>query len=268
MPTKYRELNWEGAGYFGVPLAEHEMTAAEAAKWAEFDAVLASAKRGDFSGVSTLLTIYDDTDSWMLGSACSDLIGDIGDRRFFEQLRPAVTNVLDPTYSVDLGRSLAIWGHLTVVPALLETLGRIADFVDAPALVQMISTLLEPEPGPLGEIAALKDVAGYSARVLQQLDLVAARVGTGDAIVLLGDLFSVDRLVAAMRQLLLSGGRFDPYLRHKFEATTGVDCSGFYENEILQPLQALATLEDFEDRVDPTEYAPGRRYFFGHPLPD
>lgn len=264
------ELNWEAAGYHGFPVAPGQggyASAEEAAAWSGFELVLANAKRGDFSGIKRLLTIYDGAD-WMLSGACSELMGDIGSRQFFEELRPAVTSILDPTYSVDLGRSLAIWGHLSAVPTLLETLAKIAEFDDAPALVQMLSVLLEPEPGELGDFDGLHDIAAYSTKVRRQVDVVASRLGSVDRIVMFGDLFAVDKLVDVMRRRLTERGRFDPYLRHKFEATTGVDCSGFYEDEVLQPLQALAIIEEFEDRGGANAFEAGRRYFFGHLVPD
>lgn len=270
MRNHFMELDWEGTGYHGFPAArgpDGYVSDEEAAAWSGFEQVLGAARRGDFSSVAQLLEVYDDA-GWTLGSACVELMGDIGSRSFFDTLRPVVTEILDPTYSVDLGRSLAVWGHLSAVPTLLETLGKIPDFEDAPALVQMLSVMLEPEPGVLGDIDGLQDIHAYSNEVIRQADLLASRLGTKDVVVMFGDIFSVDRLVDVMRRRLTKGGRFDPCWRHKFEATTGVDCSGFYEDGILRPLQALAVLEDFEDMGQARRYRPGQRYFFGRPVPD
>ena len=269
MKQKYMNVNWEGADYHGFPIpsGQHYDSQEEAAGWSEFELVLAAAKRGDFSGVKRLLAIYDDAD-WLLGSACAGLMGEIGNGLFFDELRLVVTSVLEPTYSVDLGRCLAMWGHLSVVPTLLDTLEKIAVFDDATGLLEMLSVMLEPEPGELGDFDELKDIEAYSTKVLKHVDAIASRLGTVDAIVMFGDLFSVDKLVGVIRKRLTDRVLFDPYLRHKFEATTGVDCSGFYEDGSLQPLQALAILEEFEDRVGAKRYEPGRRYFFGHPVPD
>lgn len=270
MKRKYVKVDWEGSGYHGFPIPPGQVdydSPEEAAGWSAFEQILAAAKRGDFSRVKTLLTIYDDAD-WLLGAACAELMGDIGSRQFFDELRPAVINVIHPTYSIDLGCSLAIWGHLSVVPTLLDTLAKIAEFDDAPALLQMLSVLLEEEPGELADIHGLHDISAYSAKVLRQANVVASRLGTEDACVMFGDRFTIDKLVGVIRRRLTDRGLFDPYLRHKLEATTGVDCSGFYEDEIIQPLQALAILEEFEDRGGAKKYEPGRRYFFGHPVPD
>ncbi len=56
-------------------------------------------------------------------------------------------------------------------------------------------------------------------------------------------------------------------LREKFEASTGINCSGFYNNKQFQPLAATAVLEEFLESVDPQKYREGMRYFFGHPVP-
>jgi hypothetical protein len=270
MRNHFMELDWDGAGYHGFPGVsgpDGYVSDEEAAAWSGFEQVLGAAKRGDFSSVAQLLEVYDEA-GWTLGAACAELMGDIGSRQFFDTLRPAVTGILDPTYSVDLGRSLTVWGHLSAIPTILETLGKIPDFEDAPALVQMLSVMLEPEPGVLGDIDGLQDVQAYSHEVTQQADLLAARLGTRDVVVMFGDIFSVETLLGVMRQRLTKGGRFNPYWRHKFEATTGVDCSSFYEDGILRPLQALAVLEDFEDLGGARRYKPGQRYFFGHPVPE
>lgn len=272
MKRQYIEVDWEGADYHGFPISTPRHSypleeEGEVALWAQFESVLAEAKHGNFSGVRRLLTIYDSAD-WLLSGACADLMGEIGNRQFFDELRPAVTSILDPTYSVDLGRSLAVWGHLSAVPTLLETLAKISEFIDAPDLVEMLSFMLEPEPGELGDSDGLKDIAAYSAKVRQQADAIASRLGTVDAIVMFGDLLSIDKLVSVIRDRLTQGGLFNPYLRHRFEATTGVDCSGFYKDGVLQSLQALAILQEFEELGEAKKYEPGRRYFFGHPIPE
>ncbi|MGW8392599.1 hypothetical protein [Pseudoduganella sp. HUAS MS19] len=169
---------------------------------------------------------------------------------------------------MDLGQSLAMWGHLSVVPVLLETLSKIARFEDSRHLVTMLSLMLEAKPGEISDADGLEDSEGYASKVGRRVDDIVLRLGTSDAIVMFGELFSVGKLVDVMRRALSDGTWFNPYWRHKFEATTGVNCSGFYRDQDLQPLQALAILEDFEDQGTAGRFVPGRRYFFGHPVPD
>ena len=63
-----------------------------------------------------------------------------------------------------------------------------------------------------------------------------------------------------------SGSRH-PYLREKFEACTGIDCSDFYDDGDFQPLTAAARLEAWLESDQPNKYLPGERYFFGHRIP-
>jgi len=54
-----------------------------------------------------------------------------------------------------------------------------------------------------------------------------------------------------------------------FEAGTGVDCSAFFNEEgRVNRLAAMAVIEGFLDSDAPDRFQPGRRYFFGHPIPD
>jgi hypothetical protein len=57
------------------------------------------------------------------------------------------------------------------------------------------------------------------------------------------------------------------YWRGRFEAMTGLDCSGFYKSGSLQPLTAAAIVEDFLESGDADKFEPGTRYFFGHRIP-
>ena len=53
-----------------------------------------------------------------------------------------------------------------------------------------------------------------------------------------------------------------------FEASTGVDCSGFFDKDsTLQYLPATAIMETFLESDDLNRFQPGQRYFFGHPIP-
>jgi hypothetical protein len=55
--------------------------------------------------------------------------------------------------------------------------------------------------------------------------------------------------------------------RHCFEATTGVDCTGFYRKQSVQALTASAIIEDLVAKTDLNKFQSGVRYFFGHAVP-
>ena len=58
-----------------------------------------------------------------------------------------------------------------------------------------------------------------------------------------------------------------PYLRQRFEASTGINCSDFYKQGDFQPLTAAARLEAWLESGAPDRFEPGERYFFGHKIP-
>jgi hypothetical protein len=58
-----------------------------------------------------------------------------------------------------------------------------------------------------------------------------------------------------------------PQLRRRLEASTGVDCSSFFENRGFRPLTAATMLETMLESGSLDRYVAGRRYFFGFPVP-
>jgi hypothetical protein len=85
-----------------------------------------------------------------------------------------------------------------------------------------------------------------------------------------GQLFSVKELAARTRSLIQHASpeqlRSVPFttIRHKLEASTGIDCTSFFEKGQFQPLAALSILEEFLESGTAAKYLPGVRYFFGH----
>ena len=51
-----------------------------------------------------------------------------------------------------------------------------------------------------------------------------------------------------------------------FEASTGVDCSTFYQKTVLQRLAAMAIMEDFLESDTAAHFQVGTRYFFARPI--
>ena len=58
------------------------------------------------------------------------------------------------------------------------------------------------------------------------------------------------------------------HFRRRFEATTGIDCSAFFEQKRFRPLVAAAIVEEFLECQKAEKYEDGTRYFFGHCIPD
>jgi hypothetical protein len=110
-------------------------------------------------------------------------------------------------------------------------------------------------------------LAAFRAAVMNHYSKLVDQFGSEDVIIFEGKRFGV-RALAERALELVRLPYFRPYLRQKFEAATGIDCSGFYKDEQLQPLTAAAILEDFLASPEAAQYQEGVRYFFGHRIPD
>lgn len=82
-----------------------------------------------------------------------------------------------------------------------------------------------------------------------------------------GKIFSVTALMEMIR-ISADSGKFDAKLRQIFEATTGIDCTNFYQDHKARPVYIHAILDEFEEVGGPDRFVPGKRYFFGHLVPD
>jgi hypothetical protein len=215
-----------------------------------------------------LIAIYDDTSDWLLAGACWDLMADVGSHSLFDEITPAIKTIVDPIYAVQWGQILCSWGSLRVVPVVLETLHSLDGFDDAEDLVHGIAQLLEDDDEPaLNEVPG-KEFDRFIAAAEQRYHALTNKFGTDNLVVFKGEEFSVKR-VAQITRSRLDRISFDTSLRRKFEANTGIGCTEFFSADgALQPIAAATILESFLDNRVSENFLPGRRYFFGHPVPD
>jgi len=169
------------------------------------------------------------------------------------------------------GQVLGYWGHLSVIPALVDLYERYYFSQDSIYVVQTLSQLLEDLPGDIqdfpegGEATEFRE---YCGRVRMQYQKLSDRLGTHDAVVFRGEVISIQHICKKMIDDLEVRHGFHEEMRHKFEAVTGIDCSSFYVNGSLQPLTVAAVIEQFLESPDAAKYQRGVRYFFGHRVPD
>jgi hypothetical protein len=265
-------IDWEGDGYFAVPIPRKDPAFAKdryTRGWLCWEDTLRKAQRGDFSTVLDLLELHRAPQGWVLGQSCAYLMGDAGRPPLYRQLADTALNgPVDYVARIECCDALAAWGSLTAVPTLLTTYLSIhKDFNDADIIPVLLSELLESEPGPLSVPEACASDSAYRDLVMGRLQELTDKLGTQEIIVLRGEPFGVVRLA----RLLLGAIRepvFPLDLRRKFEASTGVDCSPFFQNGILQRLTAAAIVEGFLESPAVDRFEPGVRYFFGHRIPD
>ena len=274
-------------------LASEENLASRDA-WTVLGSVLARARQGDLHSVEVLPDLMARDDAALVWNACVQLLGFAGRTSFV--LDTATRFLSRPDHlgiQWSIGDLLRNVCSLHAVDPLLQ-LHAAATARDARRHVERcLSTLLEEQPGeiddgaeereipdpaypePFTQTMTVLDCEGYAAQVREAAAGLAQRLAPGDHSVTqavtaglpldLGAL--VERLHERIRSGEPSGSRME-WERMCFEASTGVDCTSFYEQGRLQRLAALAVLEDFMDAGHAAAFEPGVRYFFGHRVDD
>ncbi|WP_224367643.1 hypothetical protein [Hyalangium versicolor] len=271
MTSEFEEqgIDWQGKGYFGCPepvagVAPDELSADPWLRWA---AIQAAARKGDFAPTAHLVRIYDEAPSPILEGLCGTLLGDAAPSSIIND----VALMLDATDSfeatLDFSDVVQSRGLLADVPLLLRAYKQVAEFEDAAILPIHLSWLLEPKPGPLSRPDSFASLKEYLDAVTRRYHERTEKFGTDRVLLLRGERFGVVRL--AERLLLeLRGQQFPFTLRRKFEASTGIDCSAFYRDRVIQPGDAAKIVERFLESHESERYQDGARYFFGHAVPE
>jgi hypothetical protein len=142
---------------------------------------------------------------------------------------------------------------------------------DRDQTLRELSYLLEPDDGAIF-YSRHQDPSWESVAELVE----PIRLSVADAIVgmkvLEAQTFDVvqlaRRLLAKLRAEDAQSERFYRGLLI-FEAATGVNCTNLFNaKDRLHRLGVVAVLEEFLEGESPSRFAPGIRYFFGHPIPD
>lgn len=257
--------------------------------WTVLGCVLARVRQGDLRAVEVLPDLMARDDGALVWNACVQLIGFAGRTPFV--LDTAARLLTRPE---DLGMQWSIASllrnvcSLHAVEPLLQLHAAATDRDARRHIEYCLSTLLEehwgpitdgaeeheiPDPDyqglpePFNQTLIVLDRAGYAAQVRQAAAELLPRLARRDQAVTAGRPLDLGALVARLRERIRSGeasGSRMEWERMFFEASTGIDCSAFYEQGRLQRLAALAVLEDFMDGGYAADFEPGVRYFFGH----
>jgi hypothetical protein len=232
--------------------------------WTVLAAVLIRAKAGDFRSVPNLISCIKQSTNPVLARSCAHLLGDAGSAAC---LRKGIDELLDVS-KINLCHSLRGSGYLWTVPVMLEAYFSVPSRSDVTIIPILISELLEPLRGGVAHELLSDDE--YRELVTRKYEELRSQLGTDQVPVLFGEVFSVGKLAATLAEYLKSDDMHPIMvrdLRHWFEASTGIDCSGFFKDLRLQVLTATAIVEEFSESDDLRKYADGVRYFFGHRIP-
>jgi hypothetical protein len=270
------KLDWESLGYSAPPTPPDDPELLEDEEphlWLRLERVLGQAKAGTFDELPTLLDLYEEAYGAVLRYVCTRVLGDAGTapcfRRMIEELETEKGN--DPNKTIHYCSAFRAWGSLSTVPIILEQYHELRKSQEAAILPMNLSSMLEAEWGPISDGAKLKDLPAYSRLVMDRYEELKRQFETDQVIVYGGEVAGV---IPYAKWILkrLGDTPFEhvsqSFLRRRFEASTGINCSAFYKKGRFQPLKAAAIVEDFLESPQAATYQDGVRYFFGHRIPD
>jgi hypothetical protein len=160
---------------------------------------------------------------------------------------------------------------LACVPVLVEQCRKFLSSRESGIIPLYISSLLEPQWDAIAERPSKQRFADYRSLVMNRYSELKERFKTERVIVLEGEMASVQMFATLLLQRL---GQSDfnqvaqPFLRRRFEASTGLNCSAFFREKRFQALSVASLLEEVVEGGQLEKYEPGVRYFFGHRVPD
>ena len=270
-------LDWNGAGYLEIPAEPLIPFPASP----HVDTTLAwvsafqHARRGDFRYVEKIpqARAEDEKDELFYNTAAY-LIGDAGPGRMFAEL---VSFVSQDHWNFELAyawcRAIAARGRLRDVPALIHAYeANINDINDDNDIILMhVAQVIDDGEIPkFSGVEGFRDLDDYRTQVQQRCAELASRFGGEDVLLWRGEPTSVRRMARHLIELAHAEYAYLPsWTRHRFEASTGIDCSAMFDrHRRFQPLQAAAIAETFLDSPAAHNYLEGVRYFFGHQVPD
>lgn len=277
MPSRFYWVptHWDDRGYFATAAPADDpllQKTGDVPFWLETQELLAQAKAGDFGRLERLLDIHQATlRAHLLPWVCAQILGDAGTPSCFSRMIRELDDSVDPDVAGDFCHAFEAWGSLSSIPAIIQAYDRGFGAELLKTVPLILSTLLEPEWGPLSKFPTEDALIEYEDRVLERYDALKQKFGTDQVILLHGERFSVVSVARRMLRGLDGGGSeraMRPFYRRRFEASTGIDCSGFYKDGEFQPLTAAAILEDFLESPEAARYEEGVRYFFGHRIPE
>lgn len=270
-------LEWDALGYRFLEAPAVDLLSAAALAdgnpWIVFAGALERAKLGRLDGLEALVPAMRSFEDDVFWRYCAELLGDAGStallKRFALQFRDDLLDAARPVYQVELAHAFVQSMLLWSVPLMLKMYLDSDRREQTGVLTVFLSRLLEPELGPIG-CAVLPD-AEYRALVLAKYEELKHALGTDDVAVLYGEPFTVQALAQRLHAGL-SGAEIDEEKilleRHLFEAATGIDCSGFFKDGDLQPLNAMAVVQAFLEGVADPLYTQAARCFWGRGIPD
>jgi hypothetical protein len=242
-------------------------------RWIVIASVLEHAKHNDFSHIHRVhaFALDKQADPTLVGASL-DLISDTGshvDLNFLANMM--LSEDVADWRRVEACFNASYCGELWLVEYMLECWKSLERKADRDSVDVSIRGILEPEEGgPLLELGSILTADEYSSAITARYKQLLNEAGSFETAYFLGSPVDAPTLVWTMRHLVEND---DPggigSVRRRFEPLTGVDCSSFYTPTGVDLHAVTEVLDEFEaQRPSAAErFEPGKRYFFGHPVP-
>ncbi len=255
--------------------------------WAVLACVLLRAQQGDLEAVSVLPDPMARNDEALVWSGCVQLLGFAGKASLvFDTAQRFLSSAHDEGLSWSLSTLMLNACSLRAVEPLLK-LRRVATQDTRQHIQYCLSILLEdglgeiddgPDarqladpayPEPFTQWKTVFDDEGYADKVRSMAAGVASRLDHPEQSISAGKPLDLQAVTLDLYEHIRAGAESTTWMewaRMFFEASTGLNCSGFYQNYRLQPLAAMAVLEDFLESEGARHFELGTRYFFRRPV--
>ena len=294
--------SWSFLGYFYAQQPTIELTSSETLTssnpWIVLASILEHAKKGDFTKIPYLRTLFHTSKVLGPDRASIHLTGDAGLGGDLLALQTLLEEGPDHLRAYAAEASV-LSGQLWLVPYMLEAWKSVKSRAHHETIGFAISSLLEMSGGNIAAKAGSyrlpadttsrlegfkqrsmpirpadsdeKDPDSFESIVIDRLNELRFKHAEGVAL-WQGQPVNVRALADQMYNLVRNTSALSIHglfirMRHKFEAVTGIDCSECYQNGILQPLRAAALFESIFETGILAQYEPGVRYFFNHRIP-
>ncbi|WNG60297.1 hypothetical protein F0U59_40500 [Archangium gephyra] len=250
--------------------------------WVQFEILLGKLKSGDFSTAEDILRLCRKTENWRMKDVATRVLGHAGTVACFRHMREELEqHPMRKQEHIDVAhreiillycRAFALWGRLDVVPVLMDQyltlrLKQTPEISSLPIL--MAELLVDDRKSMIAHEPPEDSLDDYLNLVMNQYDTVTAKHGSEKVFVYRGEIYSVRAIAERMRHLTTRYPAAElTRLRERFEPATGIDCSVIFSGERASTLAAATIAESFLESDDGKKFEPGRRYFFGHPIPE
>ncbi|TPJ83048.1 hypothetical protein [Mesorhizobium sp. B2-6-2] len=249
--------------------------------WEQIAGLFLACESGDFSALRRIPAIMKGSDAYLVWRAVTNLAGLASTFGFVKDVfEPFEKDGSGSEYFMATALGLTL--DRDAIRMLLTLHNDASDEETRYQIERELSYLLEDINGPISrgadesiesedrDTVHIINRERYFLKVEDALSLMLGQLPGPNTPILGGKVFDVIKLA---RQLLERVASAAPEIgrihRHRliFEAATGVNCAAFFDSPVkLNSLQATAILETFLDSDDVRRFAPGQRYFFGHPL--